>query len=497
MPTANKIDSNFSSLRYAEEVIDCIGHLPGETDPQGNPIPGTPNWVMLQPNSYNDFGGSPSLTTRNPITSSRQLEKGVITDLEANAAFNIDFTEDNMTDLLQGFLYASWRNSVEADTVTDATATGFTGTGMDGFPVGTLVVPEGFNLNSGPFQVTASDATTVTTTPAPTVETAPAGSRLVRAGIAFATSDISVTVDGGGVPSVTSATVDFNTHGVLAGSWVYVEGMADANNNGYARVSAISADGLSLILDKTMNTMTAAAGTGETVKIWTMNLLRNEDDASQIVMRSYQFERGLGSAGYEYVKGAVPNDLTLAIRQADPLRADLSFVALDTDPRDSANRKPGTFPGLKSSIQAYNSANDFSRIRTAKQDSLQTPLFGFIMEMDLSIKNNVTPLKAIGTLGSFDVSIGDFMVEGSVTAYFSDIESVKAVRNNEDITLDFVLYKNNSAWVFDIPLVSFSDAKLQVEKDQPIKLPVNMNAARDPSLGNTLTIGYFPYVPEP
>lgn len=491
----NKIDSNFSSLRYAEEVIDVIGILPGETDPKtGTAYPGTPTWVLTQPNSYSDFGGTPSLTTRNPITPSRQVEKGTKTDLDAVAGFNIDFTEDNMTDLLQGFMFATWRNRTEADSVTAATATGFTGTGMDNFAVGTYVTPKGFKNNSGAFRVTASTATTLTVTPAPTPETAPVAGKVVRAGVSTPAGDMSIDVSGA-YPVVTSATLDFDALGVLPGMWINLDGFSGANNNGYCRVQGVDSGALSL--DKTMNTMTATNGAGQTVDIWIMNFLRNEDDPNAIVMRSYQFERGLGSAGYEYVKGAVPNDLTLAIRQSDPLRADLAFVALDTDERKSNNRKAGTFPALAASVKGYNGANDFSRVRAAKTDTLQAPLFGFIMEMDLSVKNNVTPLKAIGTLGSFDVSVGDFMVEGSITAYFSDVESITAVRNNEDLTLDFVIYKDNAAWIFDLPLISFSDAKVQVEKDQPIKLPVTMNAARHPELGNTLSIGYFPYVPSP
>ena len=494
----NKIDSNFSSLRYAEEVIDVIGVLPGETDPKTRTAyGGQAEWIVLQPNSYSDFGGSPSLTVRNPITASRQTEKGTLTDLEVTAGFNIDFTENNMTDLLQGFLYASWRNMTEVTTVTAASnANTFTGNGLAVFPVGTLIVAEGFNNNEGVFQVTSSSATSLTVTPSLVAETAGPMAKLVRAGVTAAAGDMSIAVTANG-PTLSSSTINFTTTGVLPGMWINIEGFTGANNNGYCRVSSISSNGRVLTLDKTMNTMTVSNGAGQTIRVWIMNLLRNEDDPASIIMRSYQFERGLSTAGYEYVKGAVPNELTLSIRQSDPLRADLTFMALDTDVEAVGDRKPGTFPPLSSSVQAYNAAKDFSRIRTAETDTLQTPLFGFIMEMDLGIRNNVTPLKALGTFGSFDVSIGDFAVEGSVTAYFSDVESVKAVRENEDITLDFVLYRNNSAWVFDLPLISFSDATLQIEKDEPIRLPVTMNASRSPTFGNTLTVGYFPYVPDP
>jgi hypothetical protein len=63
MASVNKIDSNVTGLRYAEEAT--IGNLPASGV----------IWNELEPNEYGDFGGEYSLVARNPINAGRQRQK--------------------------------------------------------------------------------------------------------------------------------------------------------------------------------------------------------------------------------------------------------------------------------------------------------------------------------------------------------------------------------------------------------------------------------------
>ena len=71
-------------------------------------------------------------------------------------------------------------------------------------------------------------------------------------------------------------------------------------------------------------------------------------------------------------------------------------------------------------------------------------LFAFSDEITFTINNGVTPNKAVGTLGAFEATAGNFAVSGSITAYFADVAAVAAVRQNSDVTMDMALVTGNA-----------------------------------------------------
>ncbi|HCH8674063.1 TPA: hypothetical protein NNR05_004580, partial [Salmonella enterica] len=112
----------------------------------------------------------------------------------------------------------------------------------------------------------------------------------------------------------------------------------------------------------------------------------------------------------------------------------------------------------------------------------------------LEINNNVTAIKAVGSVGGFDVSVGTFEVGGSVTAFFTNIAAVQAIRNNADVGFYSITAARNAGFLFDIPLMAMSGGQLQIEADNPINIPIDNNAAKS-KFGYTLLTEFFAYLP--
>jgi hypothetical protein len=194
--------------------------------------------------------------------------------------------------------------------------------------------------------------------------------------------------------------------------------------------------------------------------------------------------------------------MVLNIPTADKITADLSFIGTAHSTIDGATSlKAGTRPSLTES-DAFNTSSDFSRIKLATVDSTDeapTALFAFAQDITINLSNNLSPNKAIGTLGSFEVTAGTFAVSGDITAYFADVAGIAAVQANSNITLDIAMAKSNKGIVIDLPLISLGDGRPNVEQDEPITLPLSMDAATaaliDENTDYTLLMTFFDYLP--
>lgn len=506
MATPNKIDSNVTGLRFAEEA-------------SLKTLPGTPDWISLEPNSYKDMGGQITSVARKPISASRQLQKGVTTDLDASGGLNQDLTLNNTTRLLQGFFFADIREkfttqqmnsvAIALTSVTAASKTIAAASGLLGCLANHIVQASGFtnSANNGLKTVaSASTATNIVVNEAMVDEAAPpAAAKVEVVGYQFASATVDVTMNGNLVRLTRASGVfDFTALGLIPGEWIYLGGDAVgtkfANNNGFARISVIAAGYMQF--DKVSWTPQAEVGTGKTIRIFCGSVLKNEANPNLIKRRTYQLERTLGNDGNgiqsEYLLGAVPNELSINIQQADKVTVDMDFIALDNEQRDGTlGLKAGNRPTL-TPASAFNTSSDVTRIKLAIVDPTSaTPsaLFAFATELTITLKNNVSPNKAVGVLGAFDTSAGNFEVGGKMTAYFASVGAVAAIRINSDVTIDVLLQKKNRAMLLDIPLLALGDGRLNVEQDQPITLPLDVNAAAS-KFDHTLLFQTFAYLPD-
>lgn len=507
MAIKRKIDSSVVGLRYAEETVD-IGVLPG-----------SPTWIPLEPNSFGDFGVEITTLSRDPISDDRQSKQGMVTDLEASGGFQSDLTQSNLQNIMQGFMFADLRLKPEfgngSGVITSVTTTYNAASGLGVFLVGRLVIGKNFVQpgNNGLHRVTTTSGTALTVTPALTAEaTPPASAQLVEVGVQAGSADINVDVTGA-FYALTSTTLNFTLLGLNIGEWVYVGGdsapvrFVTAGNNGWKRIKTIAAQRLEF--DKSITVMSNETGTGLTIQLFYGRVLKNET-GSLIKRRTYNLERTLGAPDTaqptqiqsEYLEGAVANKLACEIGVADKVMCDLEFLACTGTTRTGLiGVKTGTRPNLVEQ-DAFNTSSDFTFLMVSAAPTVATitsALFGFMTEFKFNVNNNAKLNKAIGTLGAIEVTVGKFKVDGEITAYFTQVDAIEAVKANTAHTAAGAMVKKNSGITFDMPLLTLGNARLNIEQDQEITIPCKFDAASgaqvNASLDHTLQWGFYDYLP--
>lgn len=505
MTALMKQDSNATELRIAEEESAGV-------------LPGTPVWYPLEPNSYKDFGGQLKLEARNPINAGRQRKKGTPVDLDAKGGFNTDLTPSGMQELMQGMLFADMRRKNElAVAVVDGTTNEYQpASGGAGYRAGDLLFAKGStdSRNNGLKLVTGSPAaTSVPVTDTGLVDTLADTITISRVGFQFAAGDLTVDADGGtnGLPALKSTTKDFTQLGIIPGEWVCIgdDGaafkFATDGCNGLARVKTVTAH--TLTLDKAPEGLVDEAGTGKTVRLIFGRVLRNESTADLIKRRTYQLERTLGKADStdlvpqsQYLTKCAFDKMDMKLEQGKKIEADFSLIAGDEELRTGADGlKAGLRPVLVDE-DAFNSTSHVARFSVAKidpADASPIDLYAYMTSLTLTVDNKIKANKAIKVLGAFDTSAGQFTVSAKAEAYFANITPLVAARQNADVTMDITLRLAGKGWTIDVPLLGVGDVQADAKQDDPIMLPLSIDAgtAARYGLDYTLLIVFWDYLP--
>lgn len=501
-------DGNITGLYIAEEATPGV-------------LPGTPVWREREPNSYSDFGGNFTMTTRQPIVHDRQHAKGEVSDNNPAGGWNEDLTPSNMTWLMQGFLLADAREKpstaplngtpVDITGADDALDQYTAASGLNVFLVGHLVLAAGFTNadNNGVNRVTAVAAGALTMASPLTEEgSPPADARLTAVGFQFGSGVLTMTVNDDSVFLDTGA-IDATTLDLTPGEYIFVGGddaamqFAASGNNApfYGRVSAVTADGITL--DKTTGVQTTTVGTGKTIQIYFGTVIRNEDDCTLIKTRTYHQERQYGcgeNAEADYITKAAPNQLTITVPtpgENAKVTVDLTFIGGTSFERTVAEgildgtRIPAlNEPCFKPGLDVYQ-----HKMAVVDETTLNpTALVSYNSELSLVINNNAAGQKAIETFGNFSTSYGAFNVSGSVGSFWPSVAATRAVRQGKDVTWHLILTKARQAIVFDMASVGLGNGRATVSANEPVKLPLDTSAGKG-KFGYTLATTFLHHVP--
>jgi hypothetical protein len=370
--------------------------------------------------------------------------------------------------------------------------------------------------------VAGTDYAAATTANARVTATHPTGTTLVATakaagtvGNAIDTTETSVNLSWGAATLAGGTGArGLDSFGIIPGEFVYVgddaagNSFATAANNGFARVRSVTASAITL--DKTQGTMVADAGTGKTVRLYFGRVLKNESDVTKIIKRGIQIERSMGAPDDaqptqvqgEYLVRSLANELKVDMKTADIVTLGMTFLSNTNELRTGVQGlKPGTRPAL-ADADAFNTTSDVSFTKLAvvtANDAAPTPLFGYFTDLSMDVKNNLKQNKAVSVLGAFDTTPGFFQVGATVTAYFTDVAGMQAVKDNDSVTLETHLVKFNKGVSIDLPLLVLSKAVADVKLNEPVMLPLASDAATakiiDPNLDYTMLWVFWDYLP--
>lgn len=516
--TVYKIDSNVTGLKVAEEA--SLGTLGG-----------SPVWYTREPNSYDDFGGTNETVERDPINDTRQNLRGTVTGIDVKSGWEEDLTLTNSIREAQAFVCADLLEKADTQSVGSAAVT-ITGvlddttednytaaSGLDVFKDGDLILASGFtnSANNGLKLVSSAAAGSIGVTDTEATgnslvaETPPSTARLECCGYQFDSGYLGITVSGSTYTLALDAATpfDFNDLDLNVGEWIYIGDSRDAayyfgsNSPGFARIVSISSGGGQIIFDRPTFTPATDAGAGKTIRIFFGKFARNALTGADVVMRSFHQERSLGhddnqtanDIQSQVLKGMVANTLEITCNQKSKATIKYGYVGTAESfytGDEGLLSASGTTVGTLGEA-ALNTSSDVHAQRMYVHGA-SSPLFAYVTDLSFSIDNGATPATAVGVLGAFDVTLGNFKVSGKATAYFATVAGPEAVRANSDVSFDTIFYARNKGIVIDLPMVGLGGGSLTVDKNEPIKVDLDAMAAKCDE-GYTFGMTFFPYLP--
>lgn len=508
-------------------------------------LPGSPVWTLLEPNTISKFGAAIKVVSRDPISKLRQQRYGTVSDLDSDVDFEGDITQSHLDTFLEGFFFATAKNAdcrfvgaavtVSGYTITAATASQaakFQWT--SGGPI-SLVYARGYvnAANNGLHALTSDLALSGTAIPVTslTVETPPTNAEVELCGIRCTAGDLALSVAAavaGVSPNIGTLTagnnsvsggseVDFTTLGINVGQFIHIGGLLAANqfagsgsvkSFGYARIKAISAH--SLTLDKMSATLIASDGTSTgsggsliPVDILFGRFIRNVPiDNADYMERTFQIEAtwpNLGVAGsgsttqYSYSVGNYCDQIQMKLPVANKGTIQFTFKGLDTPPPTQTRATNAATPIVPERVIAMNTTSDIARLRVTQVD--ESGLTTDFADLNITIANKAAPEKVLGKLGAKYMNFGNFMITVSATVIFTNDLVISAIRNNQLLSMDFIVRNTDGAMIMDMASFTLGGGDVNIVKDQSVQLKLTGTSVMDNLLQTSLSSSLFPVVP--
>lgn len=508
------VPTNLVSLAFA------IEDTPG--------VYGSNPFFLAEPNGDIQFGDEIITVARDPISKLNQPRKGAVVDKNSSVSYPFDFTRDVSLHLMPILVKSRGVNSGLRYRAADVTSTGYTIPALpadeaDKINARSLFYGRGYGLsgNNGLKQLNADPVSTDTelTTGGLSAETAPVNADLAIAGYRFAAAEVELTISGNSATLV-ATTVGFHwgdpgsgTFGLRLqpGQLIHWGGLTSTNQAtaggfGYATVVSISADGLTLTVNRLSKGITGnGGGAGETNEIDILygDFMRKVavDDAD-FLNQTLHFEAaypnltvGAETNGYEYSIGNYFDSLTINLNGQDKITAQANFVSLNTNDFVGPTGRIGAAAAAILPIQtsAFNTSSDLGRIRIDNLDG--DGLTSFFTQLAVTIANGHGREKTLGCLGTTFINDGTFTPTFDGTIIFTDSAVIDAIRNNETVSYDTIMRDGDGVVGILMPALTLGNGAKQFQKNESVKVSLTGAGHIDDTLQTSLCVSHIPVAP--
>ena len=526
-----RVLTNNVGLAYAIEA--SLGLLPGETTHNdGN---STADWTTLEPNEIGGFGATITTVARDPISPNRQRRKGTVTDLDSAVDFGHDLTLSVFRDFAEGFVFASGVNTNVSQLDVSAAVDG--AASEDSYTLGTaLVAAQNSKLiagalvwvsgmdtdaNNGLQEVvtnTTTDTTVELATGTLTAETGQTG-KLSFAGWRVQASDTVTWTWSSGTNEATLNETGLGTQllalGLTPGQLVHIGSIASfggaiqnafenstANDMyGYARVKSIAAD--DVVFDKVDAALqfTDSTDPATDLDIVFGEFIRNVPVSdSDFLERSFQLETsfpnlGTGAAGntddaFQYALGNYVNTVAFNLPLTDKATVTFSMIGTDTPNPTTSRQANADSAATPTQTAAFNTSSDIARLRVTEvdEDGITTDF----KSLTMNLNNNVSPEKVLAQLGARFLNTGNFEVNLEAQLLFTNPLVVNKIRDNETVTMDFILKNDDGVIGVDIPSMTLGGGDREFPVNESVLINTTGTAFGDATLNTSIGISIIP-----
>lgn len=506
-----QVDTNDIQLAWTDE--------PGF----GEAIVGNQNWNKTTPNEIGEFGGTITAIQRNPISPDRQALKGLIADVDATVSFTSDLTISEIDAWAPRFCLSGWQGFETIENVS-ATAGKFSiGAGKTWAPSwnmkNAILWVTGFNneANNGlkyvAVAVTGNREIAVRPIRNSGVVVAEAGGAGTVEIVGYVGEEDKIAalniggltiIDPNARPAGTGD-AGWSQLGLLQGMWCYIGGdSSDAilqnndPNNGWHKISGVTATNL---LFEGNPAGINGSGNGAFLEIYfgrrVHNVATNSNEFERKFIRFENIYKGLGANNvdaYEYVIGAAPNALTIAMPLSEKVTSQTAFVAKQALELTEAQQNSDGTRVDSLFNKAFNTSADFARLAIVGEtgDDVST----YIKSVDLTITNNFAAEKCLASLGAAFMNLGSLEVSGSIQALFTDVAMANAVANNSTLRLRSILTNDDGSIMLELPSVTMGGGGKEFTLNETVKINLDPTSFKDDIYGDSINICRFAYLPE-